>query len=133
MFLFFFQENIPFHLNGSCIPRPPSFCTYRYLKLPCLGGRDVTGGISNVILMSRGDCTRKCLMNGKALCLGRPGISHAACDGKSFLKSRPSLSGPGGSQRMHTYQREVTISIQVCAVQPALTLTVVSCLSYTPN
>lgn len=114
---------------------PPSFCTYRYLKLqlPCLGGCDVTGGISNVILMSRRGCTRKCLMNDEALCLGRPGISHAARGGKRFLKSHPSLSGPGGSPRGHMYQREVTISIQVCAVQAALTPTVVSCPSYTPN
>lgn len=112
---------------------PPLFFTYRYLKLqlPCLGGCDVTGGISNVILVSRRDRSRKCFMNDQALCLDRPDVSRAARGGKGFLKSRPSLSGPGGSPWVHMEQREVTISIQVCALLPALAHLQMRPVSYT--
>lgn len=119
------QSSVPFfsrtHLVSSQLlsqmevpTHPPSpFLTYRYLKLqlPCLGGCDVTGGISNVILVSRRDRSRKCLMNDEALCSDRPDVCQAARGGKGFLKSRPSLSGPGGSPRVRMNQREVTISI----------------------
>lgn len=52
---------------------PPSPLTYRYLEiqLPCLGGCDVTGGISNVIPVSRRDLARECLMADEALSSAR--------------------------------------------------------------
>lgn len=94
-------------------PPPPPFLTYKYLKLqlPCLGGCDVTGGISNVILVSRRDRSRKCLMNDEALCSDRPDVSRAARGGKGFLKRRSSLPAPGGGPRVHMNQMEVTISL----------------------
>lgn len=63
--------------------------TFRYLKVqfPCLGGCDVTGGISDVILVSRRDCSCKCLMNDEALCSVLD-ISWAARSGKGFFKNR---------------------------------------------
>ncbi|KAM7415104.1 hypothetical protein PAMA_019771 [Pampus argenteus] len=56
--------------RSMCHSRCCTFVRRRYLKLqlPCLGGCDVTGGISNVILMSRRDLSRECLMNDEALC-----------------------------------------------------------------
>ena len=107
------QEHIYFQLSRSHRWKPSSVLTCRYLKLqlPCLGGCDVTAGISNVILVSRRDLSRKCLMKDEALCSGRPDVSWAARGGKAFLKSRPSLSGPGGSPRVRMNQREVTISM----------------------
>lgn len=99
-------------------PLPPSsLLTYRYLKLqlPCLGGCDVTGGISNVIPVSRRDRSRKCLMNDEALCSDCPDVSRAARGGKGFLKSCPSISEPGGSPQVHMNQREgYHIHIRVC-------------------
>lgn len=64
--------------NPSCSNRwkPPAlfFLLHRYLRpqLPCLGGCDVTGGISNVILVLRRERSRKCLINNTALCSRRP-------------------------------------------------------------
>jgi len=40
---------------------------YLKLQMPFLGGCDVTGGISKVLLVSRRDCYGKCLMNYEAL------------------------------------------------------------------
>lgn len=99
--------------DGSPPPPTPVFLTYRYLKLqlPCLGGCDVTSGISNVILVSRRDHSRKCLMNDEALCSDCPDVSRAARGGNRFLKSCPSISEPGGNPRVHMNHRDVTISI----------------------
>lgn len=91
-----FQERISENFISISLtdgrPSPPlRSLKYRYLKplLPCLGGCDVTGGISNVILVSRRDRSHKCLMSDEALCSSCPDVPRAAHAWRGLFKELP--------------------------------------------
>lgn len=79
--------------------------------MPFLGDRDVTGGISNVILVLRRECYRKCLMRYEALCSHRPDVSEAARGRTGFVESHSSPSGIGESP---VVQMKGGYNIKVC-------------------
>lgn len=111
-----------FHLSCSCEWKTLPSLTFRYLKLllPCLGGCDVTRGISDVILVSRRDCSHKCLMKDKALFSG-PDIFWAAHGGKGFLKSHPfSIMARWKPSGIHESEVGYHIHISLCLL-PAIT------------
>ena len=119
--LVFFQEHNCISIalaDGPPPPPPPSLLpspshTDRYLKLllPCSGMCDVTGGISNVILVSRRDRSHKCLMNHEALCSDRSRRFLGCPRWKGLFKESPvsirarwkpsSAQESGGSYHIH--------------------------------